>query len=129
MRILDMRDARSKACTRGVMRTPVAEDEWSKYLLGSPASTGDFDTGVAEAFGPTRPGVKPISNEEWERGYEVKGLPFDLILPRDTRDMLARILAKSPGRKRGRPPLGEKAMTSTERSRKHHAAKKIMEDA
>src|SRR5262249_18048237 len=34
------------------------------------------------------------------------------------RELLARILAKSPGRKRGRPPIGDSAMTDAERKRR-----------
>ena len=62
---------------------------------------------------------RPIAGEEWaSRGYTVNSLPDGLMLSREERELLARILAKSPGRNRGRPPIGESAMTAAERKRR-----------
>jgi len=62
---------------------------------------------------------RPIAGEEWaSRGYTVNSLPDGLMLSREERELLARILAKSPGRNRGRPPIGERAMTAAERKQR-----------
>ena len=62
---------------------------------------------------------RPIAGEEWDsRGYTVNSLPDGLMLSREERELLARILAKSPGRNRGRPPIGERAMTAAERKQR-----------
>jgi hypothetical protein len=81
---LETADARTKAFTRAIWLTPDA----------------------ANAYGAWRQGAPPFTHEEWERGGErcfgVETMP-DTPSTAD-REMMARILAKSPGRKRGRPP-------------------------
>jgi hypothetical protein len=62
---------------------------------------------------------------EWAQVYHVEQLPDGLMLAREDRELLARILAKSPGRNRGRPPLGDRAMTMVERAAKHRQSKTL----
>jgi hypothetical protein len=67
---------------------------------------------------------RPIAGEEWESGgYTVSSLPDAVMLAREDRELCARILAKSPGRNRGRPSIGERAMTAAERKRRNRNQK------
>jgi len=67
---------------------------------------------------------QPFSHEEWAKlGCKVSSLPDGLMPSREDRELMARVLAKSPGRNRGRPPLGESAMTGAERVARHRAQK------
>jgi hypothetical protein len=87
-----------------------------------PASPADG----AAAIGPWQQGAGAISAEELS-SYSVEALPDELIVSPETRSLLARILAKSPGRKRGRPPDGRRAMTDAERARKRRRQVKLAE--
>jgi hypothetical protein len=55
--------------------------------------------------------VQRAPGHEWMQadGYSVETLPDELMLSREDRELLARILEQSPGRERGRPPIGENA--------------------
>jgi hypothetical protein len=64
-------------------------------------------------------GAPSIAREEWD-GMEVEEYDMPYVSAAD-QALLARILAKSPGRKRGRPPVNGKAMTDAERQRRHRA--------
>lgn len=119
---LELHHARQKLFSRRVISAPAAKDARARHLIDSGTATSDCDNGVAASFGPWRPGALPHSPEEWNsRGHSVKALPDDLLLLLDARGVLERVLEKSPGRKRGRPPNGARAMSSAERSRKHRA--------
>jgi hypothetical protein len=82
----------------------------------------------------------PLSAEDWHggkshfrahrawinRGNEGDIPAYSVEVPRLFLDdeellLLRRILAKSPGRSRGRPPNGDRAMTDAERQQKHRA--------
>jgi hypothetical protein len=70
---------------------------------------------------------RPIAGEEWaSRGYTVSSLPDGLMLSREERELLARILAKSPGRKRGRPLIGEQPLNALQRKRRERAKAKAL---
>jgi hypothetical protein len=121
IRKLEMADAKRKAFTRSVSTVAVANVPTANGAWRNAADSGN-DDGAARAIGPWRQGTQPISYDEWKaRGYGVKAAQERLIHSREDRDSLARIFAKSPGRLRGRPLKGERAMTSTERSRKRRA--------
>ena len=60
-------------------------------------------------------------HEVFGDGFTVSSLPDGLMLTREDRELLARILDKSPGRNRGRPAIGERAMTAAERQRRSRA--------
>lgn len=121
---LELHDARRKSFSRCVTSMPVAENTWARHLTDSRTVTGDSDNGVAASLGPWRPGAPAISAEEWEsRGHGIEAIPNSLLVSREARELLGRILEKSPGRKRGRPRKGGKAMSSTERSRRHRREK------
>jgi len=121
---LEMRDARDKAFSRGVFKHPVAADAYGRAYTAGNGFKADTDNGAATALGPIQQGAKPIAREEWSKGgYSIERIPKELMLSREDRELCARILQKSPGRKPGRPPIGEQAMTNAERVAKHRAKK------
>jgi hypothetical protein len=71
--------------------------------------------------------VQRRPEDEWTGadGYSIEQLSDALTLSREDRELLTRILAKSPGRNRGRQPMGDSAMTTAERVAKHRAQKKL----
>jgi hypothetical protein len=106
---------------------------WAPHLPGTSGQAdnedGDgTDAGCAAAYGPTRPGAHPLSHDEWaELGFSIEQARLPTIegtyvrtphISNEDRQMLARSLAKSPGRKRGRPPIGKRAMTDAERQQR-----------
>jgi hypothetical protein len=96
---LEMREARDKAFTRGERNGP--RGIWAA-TKGAEEHDGTDGPGY---LAPLRQGPQPISRDEWRaRGYSVSGLPDGLMLSREDRELLARVLAKSPGKSRGRPP-------------------------
>jgi hypothetical protein len=123
---LEIRDAREKAFSRRVYRAPIADDAYARGYMAALGPKAQTDNGLAAAIGPWRQGAPPISHDEWDgRGYSVSSLPDGLMLAREDRELLARILEQSPGRARGRPPvLAERgAMTTAERKRRSRALK------
>jgi hypothetical protein len=118
----EMADARRKAFTRSIHRTPVANDAYAREMTSGAAYSDDKDNGCAVSFGPWRQGPLPISHDEWRaHGYHIESIPAGLIPPRKDRELAARILAKSPGRPVGRPPLNGRAMTGAERVARYRA--------
>jgi hypothetical protein len=85
-------------------------------LSGEPRqgyAEGIYASEMADARALIRDG-----RSEWAQVYRVEQLPDGLMLAREDQELLARILAKSPGKNRGRPPIGELAMTDAERKRR-----------
>jgi hypothetical protein len=112
---LEMRDAKRKAFSRSTTSS------LGKAAMGKGEEGDGTDNGAAPRFGPWRAGPLPIAYTEWRQmGFTVKRHPLSGITF-EKRKMLERILAKSPGRPRGRPPLDGKAMTSAERSKRYRA--------
>ena len=74
--------------------------------------------------------VQRNAGHEWTQkdGYAVESLPDELMLSREDRDLLARILEQSPGRSRGRlPVLAHRGkMTDAERKRRQRAKQAIL---
>jgi hypothetical protein len=67
-----------------------------------------------------------ISREDWNVGGDKAGRPAYSVLQTDQLPptiwrLFRNILATSPGRPRGRPPLGDRRMSDTERQRKRRA--------
>jgi hypothetical protein len=121
-------EANGKALARGL--TPAAFErarleylEWFNERYRGKA--GYFWSELADAKrksrhwvdGVWRQGAKP---PDWDKaGFSVVTLWPDL--PGETLVLFRRILAKSPGRKPGRPPIFGKAMTDAERKRRQRA--------
>jgi hypothetical protein len=123
--LLERMDAREKAFTRSRSGMPIA-GACARRLVGSPVAPAGDDNGSTPGYGPWQQGARPIALDEWKaHGFSVKTIPEGLIIEREDRDLCARILAKSPGRSRGRPPIGDKATTGAERTRKY----RLKEDA
>ena len=120
---LEMREARQKAFTRSQSGIPTADDAYARHLAGSPVVPAGEDNGSTPGYGLWQQGALPICRDEWDaRGHDVETVPKRLILSPEDRGLAARVLAKSPGRNRGRPPSnGLWSMTNTERSRRHRA--------
>jgi hypothetical protein len=102
---LEMREAREKAFARSCWTAPVAKDAYARTYMDGLGPKADSDNGAA-ALGAWQQGPQPISHDEWRaRGYSVSSLLDALTLSREDRELLARVLAKSPGKSRGRPPM------------------------
>jgi hypothetical protein len=113
---LEMADARRRAGHRSVYRAPVANDDYGRKMTSGAAYSDDKNNGTARALGPWRQGVDPISHDEWRtRGYGMASIPAKLISSPKDRALLARVLAQSPGRDRGRPTVNDEPMTDAER--------------
>jgi hypothetical protein len=121
VRKLEMADARRKSSRRSLSKVCVdAVDQLS------PNTDDGRDDGAARAIGPWQQGGWPIDHDEWEaRGFSVQTTPDRRIVYSGDIDALGRSHAKSPGKSVGRPPIGERAMSSTERSRKHRNRRKV----
>jgi hypothetical protein len=106
--LLEMRDARRKA-----------------FYASEPA-VETTDCGTMGYRSAMVPGVKPFNGGGWLlEGMKVSSFPDALLIPREDRELMARILAKSPGRPVGRPPKnGMWRMTGAEKVRDHRARKK-----
>src|SRR5215471_13771651 len=115
-------------------RSAIHRVDWEYPSPREPLALAEFASGVhqlemRDAFRLRRDdrgvwvqGAQPISAEEWgSHGYSVSSLPDGLMLAREDRELLARILDKSSGRNRGRPAIGERAMTDAERQRRRRA--------
>jgi hypothetical protein len=67
--------------------------------------------------------------QPWQRlargSFGVERLPEGLMPSREDRELLARILEKSPGRNQGRPLIGDRPQTIAERVARHRAKKKL----
>jgi hypothetical protein len=90
-----------------------AQPLYAESILGE---YGDVASG--DAIGRWRQDVRPYTADEV--GWSEHSHPMPWVSPAE-RALLASILAKSPCRKRGRPPKNGRAMTNTERSRRHRA--------
>src|SRR5262249_14009084 len=99
--------------------------EWPpEYAAGICAL--ERDRGVVKRNGIWTVAQQPFSHEEWATlGCRVSSLPDGLMPSREDRELLARVLAKSPGRNRGRPSIGDRAMTNAEKVAKHRLKKKL----
>ena len=133
----ELEDAKRKAYSRRRARFPYVPTEYDRDTavgetaiptpwdeLGGASSWHEqegFDLGQddGDGFGVIVQGAIEIAREEWER-FVVTGHPMPTIVPADQK-LCARILAKSPGRKRGRPPINGKAMTDAERKQRQRA--------
>ena len=120
-------------------RSAIHRVDWEYPSPREPLALGEFASGVhqlemrdacrwcRDGRGIWVQGAQPISAEEWgPHGYSVSSLPDGLMLTREDRELLARILKKSPGRNRGRPPIGERAMTEAKRQRRSRARRAVI---
>jgi hypothetical protein len=142
---LEMRDGKRKVFTRSRAAMPLAGSGTVAGDTGVAAGIGPWRSGappltrdeLERGFGVLSPDDAiqfHLKGDQGDGDLFLSRANVDLllrILANDLsqltadRDLFARILAKSPGRKRGRPPTGERAMTNTERSRKHRAGEKV----
>ena len=103
-------------------RQGLALEDYASGVYGLEARSG-----LVKRHGVWTQMRRPIAGEEWEsRGYTVNSLPDGLMLSREERELLARILAKSPGRKRGRPLIGEQPLNALQRKRRERAKAKTL---
>jgi hypothetical protein len=119
---LELRGNKAKAFRRAsTVAMPVERGD----VVGRAGWQGDADHGIAPSRGAYQPGPQPVSREEWEKaGYHLERLPTAFLVSPEDRELLDTILAQSPGRKRGRPPMDDKAMTDTERAARYQASLK-----
>jgi hypothetical protein len=104
---LELRDAQRKAFARRKSAIPTLRNP-----LDASRHERDDVGGEGDGFGVIVGGE--IALEEWD-GFKIKDYP---MRRRADQDLCARILAKSPGRKRGRPPIGAQAMSDKERKQR-----------
>jgi hypothetical protein len=134
----ELADAKRKAYSRRTARFPHVPAEYdrdtmrgeaaipSPLIIGSWDEQNGFDLGDdndTKGFGVIAQPTTGIAREEWD-GFEVSHHPMPTIVPADQR-LCARILDKSPGRNRGRPPINLRAMTDAERKRRQRAKEPV----
>jgi hypothetical protein len=129
---LEMADAYRKCHTRRVEYGAPgvsAEDKTRKNSDGAWVKAEvekDCDGGWAKAYGPIRQEqFVGIAHDEWD-GFHIENPPPAAEISTEDRKLCARILAKSPGRKVGRPPDGERKMTDAERQQKRRAKLRLI---
>ena len=113
IRLLELQSARQNSCHRVRDYVSMAKGDYS-------VPREQPEDGEAVALAPYQQGAWPVDNDEFV-GFEVHVNPMAFLVSPEDRILLARILELSPGRKRGRPPKGDRPMTGAERVRKHRS--------
>jgi hypothetical protein len=130
------KDAPGKIGRRPYVRPAAKSEEYALGIYGLELKHAISKSGRKRA-GIWSMGAPPLSHEDWGRGspdepaedrFSVEDLnccgfaPEELaILSAHLRSLRPSGRGLVPGRKRGRPPIHGKAMTNTERSRRHRA--------